>query len=202
MPDLDQLESDLNSMQSALENLESRFPSIVGVETVNILRQNFQLQGYDSGSAISKWNKRSPNTNKAYDYNRTASYRTPKLGKVSIYKNPYKGSVVQSKNPLLLQTGNLRDSISYRVSGRIVEVGVFPRQISINGVVHDAVAYAQIHNEGGSTMWGKHSVKIPRRQFMPRPNDNPNPKIIKAVKAKWDFEEQKIMSKFEKTGGE
>jgi phage gpG-like protein len=199
MPDLNDLERDLGNMESAMNNLGSRFPAIIGNESVRILRENFMLQGYDSGKGFRKWKKRSKATNTFYDYNRTSSYRTPKLGKKSIFKNPLKGSVVSSKSLILLQTGNLRDSISYRTSGQIVEIGVFPRSIVINGKTHNAVVYAKIHNEGGTGKWGSHSTKMPRRQFMPRPSDNPNEKIIVKAKEKWVFEEQKIMSKFEKT---
>jgi len=200
MPDLNDLENDLNTMQSAMSNLATRFPSIIGKESVSILRENFTKQGYDSGSGFKRWKNRSKSTNIAYDYNRTSSYRTPKLGKKSKYKNLYKGSVVQSSNPVLLQTGNLRDSISYKANGNIVEIGVFPKTITIGGKTHNAVNYAEIHNEGKTfKAWGKHSKRMPKRQFMPTPQEAINPKIITKAKEKWDYEEQKIMSKFDKS---
>lgn len=196
MSDLNTLMNDLSGMERDMKALTERFPSIVGQESVRIIKENFAKQGYDSGNSYQVWKKRSPATNTAYDYNRNASYRTPKLGKRSRYKNPYKGTVVNSKNPILLQTGNLRDSITYRNSGNQIEIGVFPKFISINGKVRNAVDYARIHNEGGQGRWGKHSTKVPKRQFQPRPGEPANPKIQKSVKEKWEFEEQKVMSKW------
>lgn len=197
MADLNDLENDLSSMESQMSELNKRFPSIIGVESVKIIQQNFDKQGYDSGQGVTKWQKRSPATDKAYDYNRTKKYRTPKLKKKSTHKNPYKGSVYSSKNPILVQTGNLKDAESYRVSGNQIEIGVFPRVRSVGGKSINAVNYAKIHNEGGKIKaWGKKKVRMPKRQFQPKPGEAANPKIRKAILDKWQFEEEKIMSKW------
>ncbi len=193
MKNLTDLIHDIRAKSAGMKKLEQDMPRIIGVESVKILRQNFLLQGYDSGSGVKAWKKRSPSTDIAYMYNRTAAYRTPKLHKISRYKNPYKGSVVNASRQILTQTGNLRDSLTYQVSGKRVTIGVYPRIVTIGGKSHDALAYAKILNEGGSGKWGKHSTKIPKRQFMPRPNDPPNQKIINVAKKKYYYELDKFM---------
>jgi len=56
------------------------------------------------------------------------------------------------------------------------------------------LAYAKIHNEGGSfKAFGKYSKKMPKRQYMPRPNDPPNAKILNAASKKYFFELDKFM---------
>jgi phage gpG-like protein len=190
--------SDIRKKHAALKQLEKDLPRIIGVESVRILKENFKKQGYDSGNGFTAWPKRKDITNTAYEYNRTASYRTPKLGKKSKYKNPYKGSVVNSTRPILTQTGNLRDALSYQINGKTVFIGVYPRVSMVGGKTRDALAYAKIHNEGGSSKWGHASTKIPRRQFMPRPGDPPNPKILKAVEKKYRTELHKFMEDWKK----
>lgn len=198
MKTLEQLIHDIRMKSAAMKKLTEDMPRIVGVEAVRILKENFKKGGYDDGKGYKKWNKRSPATNTAYEYNRQASYRTPKLHKKSRYKNPYKGSVVNSKRPVLVQTGNLRDSLSFKVTGKTVSIGVYPRIVNIGGKTHDAIAYAQIHNEGGTSKWGKHSVRVPKRQFMPRPGEGPNIKILNAVKRKYDTELDSFMKEWKR----
>jgi hypothetical protein len=198
MKTIAQLIYDIRIKSAAMKKLTEDMPRIIGVESVRILKENFTKGGYDDGKGFKKWNKRSPATNTAYEYNRTASYRTPKLHKKSRYKNPYKGSVVSSKRPTLVQTGNLRDSLSFRVSGSKVNIGVYPRMVTIGGKTRDAMAYAERNNEGGTGHWGKHSVRIPKRQFMPRPTEGPNRKILMAVEKKFDSEVLKFMKDWKK----
>ena len=189
---------DIRYKSKAIQTMQENAPRIIGVESVRILKQNFKLQGYDSGTGVKMWAKRSKVTDTAYSYNRNASYRTPKLGKKSKYKNPYKGSVVNASRPILTQTGNLRDSINYNVSGNSVLIGVFPKAVSINGKMRDSLVYARKINEGGSGKWGHASTHTPARQFMPRPEDGPNKKIIDASIKKIDYETQKIMAEWKK----
>lgn len=183
MKPLRNLRQDFKLSMEQVKQANAMLPQIIGVECVKVIKSNFQKQGYTSAG---QWPKRKESTNKLYDYNRNASYRTPKLGKVSKYKNPYKGSVVRSGNPILLQTRNLRDSVSYSISGSIVTIGVFRRTIVINGETHDTMNYAKVHNEGLSFMaWGKHAAKMPKRQFMPRPSDPPTQAMRDAIKKKY-----------------
>jgi hypothetical protein len=190
--------SDIRAKQAAMKKLQQDMPRIIGVESVRILKDNFKKGGYDSGAGFTAWKKRSEDTNTAYDYNRTSAYRTPKLHKKSRYKNPYKGSVVSSKHPILVQTGNLRDALTYQINGKTVRIGVMPNIAKKKGALKDAHTYAEMMNEGGTGKWGKHSTSVPRRQFMPRPSDGPNPKILSAIKKKYESELDKFMKDWHK----
>jgi|GEM_PF-1561141 hypothetical protein len=184
MRNLTDLIADIRKRSSDIQKLEKNMAKIIGVESVKIIRNNFQIQGYETGGT---WAKRKQVTNTAYDYNRTAAYRTPKLGKRSRYKNPYKGSVVSSKNPVLVQTGNLRDSITYQINGKIISIGVFPNFIKAGAKVASHT-YVKKMNEGGPGTWGKYArTSTTARQFMPRPGQPPTKKMelvyIKAYEA-------------------
>ena len=183
MADLLDLINDLNKHEQALRKLDIDLPMIIGVECIKQIRNNFKIQGYYSPGA---WKGRSDVTNMLYDYNRTSAYRTPVLGKVSKHRNPYKGSVVSSKRPILTQTGNLRDSVTYKVMGQGVEIGVFTRTVMIDGKAQDSLSYAKIHNEGlNFKMFGKTERTMPRRQFMPRPDQGPSEQMLTAINAKY-----------------
>jgi hypothetical protein len=175
----------------AIKQLETEFPKAIGVETVKLLKNNFKIQGY---FVPGSWVRRSKATDTVYEYNRTAEYRTPKLHKVSKHKNPYKGSVVHANRPIMVQTGNLRDSLSYNAEGKSVTIGVFRRTVMIGGKEHDALSYAKALNEGDTHMWGKHSVNLPARKFIPKPNEGPNGIIWAMIHKKYKFELNKIMN--------
>lgn len=174
----------------AIKQLETEFPKVIGVETVKLLKNNFKIQGYFIPGT---WKKRSKSTDIAYEYNRTQAYRTPKLGKVSKYKNPYKWSVVHASRPLLVQTGNLRNSLNYNAEGKGVTIGVFRRTVKIGGKLHDALSYAKVLNEGGTGKWGKHPTTIPARKFIPKPSEGPNGIIWTMINKKYKYELNKIM---------
>lgn len=97
-------------------------PRIIGNEAVKVVKQNFSLQGYDSGSGVNGWEARSPKTNRRYDR-----------------RTGVKGSTYNSGNPLLVQTHNLKNSIKYEAKGKSVFIGVD------KGVI----PYAKRMNEGG-----------------------------------------------------
>lgn len=186
---------DVRKKSAALKQLEENMPRIIGVESVKIIKNNFKLQGYEISGT---WAKRKQVTNTAYDYNRTQNYRTPKLGKRSRYKNPYKGSVVSSRRPINLQTGNLRDSITFEVSGKIVTIGVFPNFIKA-GALKASHTYAKKINEGGSGSWGRYAkTHTVSRQFMPRPGQPPTKKMVEMYKKKYSSELDKIMDQWKK----
>lgn len=198
MKDMNDLVRDLQKRDEALKKLERDFPRIIGIESVRIIKQNFGLQGYRATSTGTKsWQKRSPVTDEMYDYNRTASYRTPKLGKKSTHRNPYKGSVVSSKNPVLKQTGNLRDTVTYKVSGNTIEIGLWTKPVTIAGKTVDTIVYGKIHNEGGTIMmFGKHAVHMPQRQFMPTPQQGPNKLMQDTYKKEYQVRLNKIMGQW------
>ena len=198
MKDLISLITDLRAKQAAMKKLEADMPRIIGVETVRIIKENFKKQGYDSGQGFTAWKKRDKASDTAYEYNRNANYRTPILGKRSKYKNPYKGSVVSARRPLLTQTGNLRDATSFQVNGKTVTIGIYPKLVTIGGKTRDALKYAKIHNEGGKAKWGNHTVTIPRRQYMPRPTDPPNHRMLMAYEKKYRFELDRFMRDWKK----
>jgi hypothetical protein len=178
-----------------MKQLEGNMLKIIGVESVRLIKANFGLQGYETGGT---WAKRKQVTNTFYEYNRTAAYRTPKLGKRSKFKNPLKGSVVSSKNPILVQTGNLRDSITYRASGKIVSIGVFPNFIKAGAKVASHT-YAKKMNEGGEGSWGLHAkTHTTSRQFMPRPGQPPTPNMVKVYIKSYEMELSRIMGDWKK----
>lgn len=201
-----QLVADFRAMQRQMENLHRQLPRIIGTESVRCVKQNFQLQGYDSGSSFIKWPKRSDVTNWSYDYNRNPNatgIRVTKSGRVirgkakfvtstgrkSRAKNRYKGSAYQSSNPILMQTRVLFRGITYFPGTNKVTVGVDP----------NLIIYAQKMNEGGPGKWGKKAkTKTPARQFMPRPGQPANPKIMRWAGNKVKYEQEKIMMPFRK----
>lgn len=164
---------DIRAARIQMERLNDRLPDIIGAEALRVIDDNFEKEGYNSGSGIERWPARSSETNKAYDKRRGG----------------LKGSVFNSKNKLLQQTGNLRASIRKLKQGRNVFVGVNLLK----------VPYAKIHNEGGQgLMYDKISFKMPKRQYMPMPHERPNPVILLRAKRKIEFEHARIMSKFRK----
>ena len=189
MKSLSDLANEFTKRGQSIRQLETRFPAIMGVICVKEIKGNFiKMQGV--------WPKRSPATDKAYEYNRTQDYRTPKLGKVSKYKNPYKGSVVNANRPILVQTGNLRDSATYNVSGKMVTIGVFHKMSKLG---HDSLSYAKLLNEGGPMLaWGKHPTTMPRRKFMPFENEGPTKTMIESSRKKYNSELKNIMGDWKK----
>ena len=161
------------------ELMKDKLPRIIGNESVRVVKDNFKLQGYDSGNGVTPWSKRDEKTNKAYNRGKTKN----KAGEESKYrsgKSVMKGSVYQASNPLLLQTRNLYNAIKYKHIGSSVVVGVD----------EGLIPYAKTMNEGRSN--------IPPRQFIPKPDQMPNQKILMAIKKKYDFEVTKTMKGFTK----
>ena len=163
-----------------MKKLTENTPRIIGNECVKAVKENFQLQGYDSGFGVQKWDKRSPKTDAAYDRGKTTNskgiqsrYRTGK-------NSTYKGSVFSSQNPLLEQTRRLYNSVKDKILNRKVKVGV---DLLL-------VPYAEKMNEGGNG--------TPARQYMPKEEEPPNPKMLKNIKKKIEFERGKAMKDFVK----
>jgi hypothetical protein len=180
--------SDIRKKQQAIKQLTEDMPRIIGVECVREIKSNF-VKSNPLG-----WASRKDVTNKAYDYNRNKKFRTPKTGKKSVAKNPYKGSVYNSQNPILKQSGNLRDAIMYEQSGKSVIIGVLPNSPKNGKAEQPAHTYAKHLNEGGPGRWGKYAkTNTVARKFMPRPGEPPTPKMLKAITKKADFEFNKCM---------
>jgi phage gpG-like protein len=118
----------MKELESEVKKLDKNMPRLLGTEAVKDVKSNFDKQGYEG----QKWRSRSAKTNEQYDR-----------------RGNYKGSVFNSSNPILKQTGNLYDSIEYKVTENQVEVGSFLSHI---------IPYAKRHNEGLKGM--------PQRKFI------------------------------------
>lgn len=107
MKSIGALLKDWNEACDRMKRLQKNVPRIAGAESVKVVKNNFKLQGYDTGHGINEWKQRDEKTNKAYDR-----------------RSGVKGSVYQSSNPLLLQTRNLFNSVKFRADDRKVFIGV------------------------------------------------------------------------------
>lgn len=88
-------------------------------------------------------------------------------------KTKRKGSTNSQK--ILSKSGDLADSITYDVNGNTT-------------VISSDLVYAQIHNEGlQGKAWGKHSFKMPKREFI-----GPSEKLNEKITSKIDNELKKI----------
>jgi hypothetical protein len=169
MKSIQQLVSAFKASKEAMRRLQDKVPRILGNESVRVIKQNFSLQGYDTGTGVQNWKPRSQDTNKRYDK-----------------RYGVKGAVFQSSNPILKQTGALYNAIQYKVQGKLVFVGV---DLGV-------IPYAQKMNEGGPGKWGKNQTNTPARPYMPKKNEGPNPKIINKSIKKIDSEREKALREF------
>ena len=158
-----------------MKKLTDDTPRIIGNECVKVVKQNFPLQGYDSGNGVKPWPKRDPKTDKAYDRGKTVNAKGVQSKYRTGNNKTYKGSVFSSANLLLEQTRRLYNSIKYKAISKSVIIGV---DLLL-------VPYAEKMNEGGDG--------TPARQYMPDPEQPPNPKMLKRVKKKIQFERDKAM---------
>lgn len=166
---LKQLLSDWQRARKALEQTTDNLPRIIGTEVVKVVKQNFQVQGYDSGIGVKKWVKRAKKTDAAYDANRGPGGNSR-----------YKGTVFSSTKPLLMQTKNLYNAVEYTASKRSVKIGV-----NLN-----LIPYAKIQNEGGRG--------IPARQYMPYDSQGPNIKMLRAIEKKVLYDRNRALRDFKK----
>lgn len=171
MKDLQHLLSDWRIARNNMQRLQDNLPRIIGNESVKVVKDNFKLQGYDSGTGVKSWPARSRTTNDRYDK-----------------RYGVKGSVYQSGNPLLTQTKDLYNAVRYYLQSKSVTVGV---DLIL-------VPYAEKMNDGGTGTWGKNTTKTPARKFIPGPNEQPNVKILKRVQKKVESERDKALKPFKK----
>lgn len=187
---LKDLLDDIKKTNADLKKFETKAVRIAGTESVRWIRLNFTNQSYKGA----KWKPRLDKTNKAYDR-----------------RSGVKGSVFNSKNPILRQSGNLYDGIRYRAVSRNAYIGFDTNRIP----------YGRIHNEGG-TIYVRNKVtlrsfftglkpqkkkkksdaqtiiRMPKRQFMPKPSEPTDPDLLKMVNDKVFFEQEKLFSTFKK----
>jgi hypothetical protein len=171
MKSLQQLLSDWRTARSNMTKLQGNIPKIIGNESVRVVKNNFKLQAYDSGTGTTSWPKRKPETDKRYDK-----------------RKGVKGSVYNSANPLLTQIRNLYNAVKYYPQGKGVTVGV---DLTL-------IPYAKKMNEGGQGTWGKNKTNTPARKFIPEASEGPNVKILKRVEKKVVSERDKALKDFKK----
>lgn len=169
-----------------MKKLSADTPRIIGNECMKSVKENFALQGYDSGYGVEPWDKRSEKTDKAYDRGKYTLTRGPRKGQQSKYRTgankTFKGSVYSSQNPILEQTRNLYNSVTYSIAGNQVFTGV------LRNTRGPVLQYAKKMNEGGNG--------TPARKYIPKPDEPPNPKMLKKVKKKIEFERGRAMAGF------
>lgn len=140
MKKLSQLTRDFNAAKNSFAKLSSETPRIMGALGVKVMRENFDAQGFvETVGPARKWKERSKATNAMYDSRKNL-----------------KGSVYSSKNPILLQTKNLKNGITYKDSAKKVTVGVN----------QNVVPYAKLMNEGGLVQLGEKWVRVPARKYL------------------------------------
>lgn len=156
-----------------MEKLVQDMPRMMGAEAVKVVKDNFRIQGYDSGVGVTPWEPRHDVTNKLYDR------------RVWV-----KGSVYSSTRQLLLQTMTLFNAIKYEAGTGRVTIGVDD----------SLVPYGKWMNEGNTGSLGPHHIPThtPARKFMPTPNEPPNIKILKAVEKKVAYERDQALKLFKK----
>lgn len=170
---LSQLVADWRITKADMERYIKKLPDTAGAVAVEVCKDNFRLQAYDDGTSRARWAKREKRTNRRYDR-----------------RKGVKGTVFNSANKILEQSGNLRDSIKYKKLG--------PNLVWI-GVDLSVIPYAKIHNEGLKGLaWGKNSFVMPKRQYMPMTGEGPNKKILTAIQKKVTFDLKRIMQKFKR----
>lgn len=172
MKSISELISDWRGSSNRMKAVVDSMPRIIGNVAVREVKNNFKIQGYDSGMGVKPWDKRKATTNLNYDK-----------------RYGVKGSVYNSASPILMQTRNLYNSIKYIVTNRAVTIGV---DLTL-------VPYGEKMNEGGPGTWGKNAhTSTPARKYMPTPDEPPNAKILIGVKKKLEFEVDKAMNPFKK----
>lgn len=179
MQSLEQLLSDFRQARREHELMLKDAPRIIGIESVKIIHENFRISGYDTGNGVEKWQPRKASTNANYDRGRTKNPKTGKLSKYRTGKNgTFKGSVYSSSKPLEMQTMNMYNAIQYRIAGGYVFIGA---NMSL-------VPYIKAQNEGLNHQ--------PIRQFMPKPGQGANVKMVKAINGKLKIRTENAMKKF------
>ena len=147
-----ELVSKFDKANAEMQALIHDAPRIAGVVGVKVIKENFALQKFDSGNGGEPWGQRKPATDRAYDR-----------------RWGVKGTVYKSSNPILVQTGNLRDSITFEADGSNVRIGT-------------DISYAKAHNEGENNE--------PKRKFL-----DYSPKLETEFKNELDRKTTQIMNK-------
>lgn len=140
--------SDLKELQKLLNKTAKEIPSItlkvISVEGLRFIKKNFREQGYNPGSGVQKWKKRTTINKRGRDITR---YRTNRIGRIGML-NKYGRSIKDRAILVGEKTGGDKLINSFRA-----------RKIGNKAVAFRThKAYAQRHNQGLKGM--------PQRQFM------------------------------------
>ena len=140
-------------------------PRIVGTEAVNHFKKSFDEQGFtDIGRTPWKAAKRTRPESPWLGFEAGARTRVPASHPRRRGKGKYKARkanpitnyspAATKRKTLSGRTGDLRDSIQYRIEAGFVRV-------------FSNIPYAALHNRGGSsTVFGRKNAYMPARQFM------------------------------------
>lgn len=138
----EQFQQRLSAVAKELKTfLDDVAPEIAGNEAVSHFRENFDKEGFVDGG-LHRWPEveRRKKDSPWYGFSPTAKGRF---------------SPTRAKDRILHNTGELRDSIDYKVTGK--------RQVTISS----DKPYARVHNEGGTAkIFGKKAFTMPRRRFI------------------------------------
>ena len=150
--------SDFLATKSALlqKYIKLSVPRIIGVEAKKHFREGFQNEGF-TDAKLTPWQ----------EVKRRSAERMKKNKNGSISKRQPR----DQKRKILLDTGHMRDSIDYSITGMEIEVGT-----------DDEIGKVQAHNEGTTTAGRNNNVTIPKRQFI-GPSKALNDKIEKRLTA-------------------
>ena len=206
---LQQLMADWKVASNKMQKFQQDLPRVMGEEAVKIIKQNFNLGGYDDGNGFKKWKDR---------------------GKVS----KVKGTTISPDSNLLRQTLNLYNSIMHTETGRRTFVGTntslvpyakihneggiiqkkersedFTRNRHSEDVLFKSGKrkgdvkfkkgrFAKGKGEGSGFTFKAHEIKIPKRQFIPANGEPPNQKIIQKISKKIISVRNEIMKDFKK----
>ena len=143
MKTLAQGAQDMKRLADEYKAFDRNIPKYAGTAAVKYFKHNFDpdVQGFrEEKGKITKWKARDKKTNYAYD-----NYKT------------YKGGQYSGSHLILRQSGNLRDSIDFKVEGdHKIWVGVNGNKLGENH--KNGIGFAQAINEGLGHQ--------PKRQFI------------------------------------
>lgn len=160
MADFEKIHKKIKRLKSFIEN---DVGEIIGTEAVRDAKENFERQSFD-GKRWKDVKRRDPNSTwYGFKYGSNSdvpSNHARRRGAKGKYTRRKSSSTTNysptaTKTPILSsQESNLENSIQYRVGRNYV-------------LIYSDLPYAEVHQNGGTVkVFGKKSVKMPKRQFM------------------------------------
>lgn len=153
---MSEFQNAINKISKAIDYLENKAPTIMGVEAVNHFKDSFANQGFTDRNLV-KWEevvRRKEGRWKGFQYGSTVPRPEQKRRKDGSQTNY--SPAAESREILTGQTLELMNGIDWEKTADGIRV-------------YASAAYAKIHNEGGPMkIFGKTSGTMPKRQFMGR----------------------------------